>query len=112
MRIHGVIAAQVAAFRAGDLDEAFSYAAPNIQATFGDAQTFGLMVEQGYEQIFATRDYEFVDLIGTMDSPIQVVSFVGEDLTSVMAFYFMKISSTGQWRIAGVQSREIDRQAI
>ena len=111
-RIHGVIGGQVAAFRQGDMARAFSYAAPDIQRTFGDPDRFGTMVAQGYGPIFAAFRFEFIALIGTRDQPIQVVNFVGEDLTSVTALYLMELQPDGQWRIAGVQITPTSQQAI
>ena len=110
--IENTIASQVAAFRAGDMETAFTYAAPNIQATFGTPEVFGMMVERGYGQIFSTLDYEFQRLIGTPAQPIQVVAFTGTDLSSVIAFYVMELQPDGHWRIAGVQIIPAEQQAI
>ncbi len=111
-RIQTVISLQVEAFRAGDLERAFSFAAPSIQKTFGDSQAFGRMVEQGYGQIFSAFDFSFIGTLGTQDAPIQLVRFTGTDLTAVMAFYFMELQSGGQWRIAGVQLSTVPDQVL
>ena len=111
-RIHGVISSQVEAFRAGDLETAFSFAAPRIRQVFGTPQVFGQMVEQGYGQIFSTLDFEFVELVGTVQSPVQVVAFTGTDLTTILAFYFMELQPEGVWRIGGVQIAAAEEQAI
>lgn len=102
-RIQGVIASQVAAFRQGDIEAAYSYASPGIQEVFPTPEIFGFMVESGYGQIFNTYRYEFLDVIGSVYEPIQVVQFTGADLTTALAFYLMEIQPDGQWRIAGVQ---------
>ena len=111
-RIQATIAAQVDAFRAGDVETAFTFAAPGIQATFGTPEVFGTMVAHGYGQIFSTLDYEFQDLIGTQRQPIQVVAFTGTDLTSVIAFYAMELQPDGQWRIGGARIIPAEQQAI
>lgn len=112
VRIQEVIASQVMAFREGDLEEAFSFAAPGIQATFGNPQTFGVIVERGYGQIFSTLDFNFEDTLGNELQPIQAVRFTGTDLTAVMAFYFMELQPDREWRIAGVSLQPLADQAI
>ncbi len=111
-RIQTVISSQVEAFRDGDLDRAFSFAAPSIQRTFGDSQTFGRMVEQGYGQIFSAFEFSFVGTVGSQDAPIQLVRFTGTDLTAVMALYLMELQPGGQWRIAGVQLGTVPEQVL
>jgi hypothetical protein len=45
--IEATIAGQFDAFRAGDVDGAWTYASPNIQGLFGSVENFARMVEQG-----------------------------------------------------------------
>ena len=111
-RIQTVIASQVQAFRQGDIEAAYSYAAPGIQAAFPSPEIFGFMVEQGYGPIFSTYRYQFLDVIGTPYEPVQVVQFTGTDLTTAMAFYLMEIQPDGQWRIAGVQIQGLPQQGV
>ncbi|TMH48318.1 MAG: DUF4864 domain-containing protein, partial [Betaproteobacteria bacterium] len=59
--IRKVISRQLAALRAGDGKRAFGYASPGIQAQFGDAQTFMVMVRAGYSALLDARYTEFLE---------------------------------------------------
>lgn len=109
--IHATIVAQVQAFRRGDMEAAFAFASPGIQHTFGDAETFGQMVQAGYGQIYSTFSFRFDELIGTTQAPVQVVYFTGTDLSVVVAFYAMTPIPGEGWRIDGVQIYPVDQQA-
>ncbi len=54
-----VIDSQIKAFRAGENVEAFSYAAPNLQAMFRNHQNFIAMVKQGYGAIYGAQSWTF-----------------------------------------------------
>ena len=42
--VHHTISSQIGAFKKNDVEEAYTFAAPNIQAQFPNPDTFGLMV--------------------------------------------------------------------
>ena len=60
--IEDVIANQLQAFVARDVQSAWTYASPNIQRLFGDAQNFGTMVERGYPMVWDNVDTQFLAL--------------------------------------------------
>ena len=60
--IEDVIANQLQAFVARDVQSAWAYASPNIQRLFGDAQNFGTMVERGYPMVWDNVDTQFLAL--------------------------------------------------
>jgi len=59
-RLQSVISAQMDAFLAGDLDQAFSYASPTIQSIFGSPENFGAMVRSGYPMVWRHSDVKFL----------------------------------------------------
>jgi Domain of unknown function (DUF4864) len=102
--IQTVIAGQIAAFRAGDGNSAYSYAAPGIRRIFPSPSVFMQMVEQGYEPVFRPRSYSFVEqqMIGG-DDAIQLLDVVGPDGSAWVAAYTLHRQSDGAWKITGCQ---------
>ena len=78
--IQAVIADQIAAFQANDVDRAFTHAAPNIQKIFETPQRFGQMVRQGYPMVWRPARYQWLKIVQTEVGPVQVVLF--EDLSN------------------------------
>ena len=97
-----VIAAQVAAFQADQWEVAFSYAAPRIQAMFGNPERFQRMVLGGYEAVARPRVFKFDDATLIDKRPAHFVLVVGPDGIPRRGVYFMERQSDGSWRIAGV----------
>ena len=54
-----VIGGQINAFRAGDHEQAYSYAAPSIRQIFGSTDRFIGMVKKGYGPIYGARNWSF-----------------------------------------------------
>ena len=104
--IQAVISDQIAAFRASDVDRAFTHASPTIQQKFGDSQSFGRMVAYAYPMVWRPRSFQMQQLVDTDYGPVQVVLF--EDAAGVMheAGYLMQ-QVDGIWRINGVQLRQV-----
>ena len=102
--IQTVIQSQITAFRANDLPGAFAFASPTIQQKFGDAATFGRMVESGYPMVWRPASFRMMQLVETDMGPVQVVMFVDRAGTSHEAGYLMKMID-GEWRINGVHVR-------
>lgn len=98
--IKRVVSGQLAAFKAGDGDKAFSYASPGIRAQFVDAPTFIEMVRQGYGALLAARYTEFLEGAVIEGRVIQPLRVVGHDNSVVVALYTMEKHS-GRWKIAG-----------
>ena len=60
--IEGAIQGQIEAFQADDFDEAFTFASPNIQMLFRDADNFGSMVKNGYPMVWRPDEFRFLEL--------------------------------------------------
>jgi len=100
--IEGVIADQLRAFNERSVDEAWQYAAPNIQGIFRDAQTFGGMVERGYPMVWTNSDVQFLDREDFGAATRQVIRLTDAGGGFHYLEYQMVETAEG-WRIAGVQ---------
>jgi hypothetical protein len=99
--IRKVISQQLAALRAGDGSKAFGYAAPSIQAQFGDARNFMAMVRHAYSPLLDARYSEFLEgavIDGTIVQPLRLI---GPDNKVLVALYTMERQKRGLWRISG-----------
>ena len=100
--IEATIAGQFDAFRAGDVENAWTFASPNIQGLFGSVENFARMVEQGYPMVWQPGDVDFIDLQsfgGILVQRVQVIDAQGN------AHYlgYQMVETEGGWRINGVQ---------
>ena len=100
--IEETIGKQLEAFNARDVDNAWQYAAPNIQGMFGDSQNFGVMVQRGYPMVWTNRDVQFLKLYDRGGVQVQRLFLRDESGGSHLLEYQMVLTSDG-WRIAGVQ---------
>ena len=98
--IRKVIMRQLAALRAGDGARAFAYASPGIQAQFGDAATFLLMVRSAYAALLVARYTEFLDGAQVDGMVVQPLRLVAPDNTVQVALYTLE-RLPGGWRISG-----------
>jgi hypothetical protein len=97
---------QLKAFRAGDNESAYSYAAPNVKRIFPTLGTFMNMVTGAYKPVQKPRTYAFgkvQELSPT--SIIQQVIIVGEDGKDYEAVYTLELQPDGRFRITGVTLR-------
>ena len=99
--IRQVVSAQIAAFRRNDAQAAFSLAAPNIKARFGDARHFLAMVRGNYPAVFRPRSFTFGSLTRDSSTVQQKVGLIGPDGAPALALYSMEHEADGTWRIAG-----------
>lgn len=106
-----IIGAQMDAFIRDDGVEAFSYAAPSIQAMFRTPERFMTMVQRGYPPVYRPQNVQFLDLVESDGRPLQKVQVVGPDGLPVMAVYTMEMQSDGTWRIAGCVLFRLDGRA-
>ncbi|MCW9042665.1 MAG: DUF4864 domain-containing protein [Pseudopelagicola sp.] len=97
-----VIGAQMQAFRAGEIAEAFSYASPGLQRFFGSSERFGEMVRSGYPEVWqpgAVRLVERREIGGRLWQKVLV-----EDGAGVMhLFDYQMVEQDGAWRINAVR---------
>jgi hypothetical protein len=99
--IKKVISQQLAALRAGDGVKAFGYAAPGIQAQFGDARSFMAMVRNAYSPLLDARYDEFLEGAVIDGVIVQPLRLIGRDNTVLVALYTMERQKRGGWRISG-----------
>lgn len=109
--IEAVIAQQIEAFRANDLDRAFTFASPMIQSIFRTPQRFGVMVRNGYPMVWRPAEVAMGRLRIAGETRFQDV--ILRDMAGQLhiAEYEM-IRVNGEWRINGVRLRRADLQGV
>ncbi|MBF9030501.1 DUF4864 domain-containing protein [Rhodobacterales bacterium HKCCE3408] len=100
--IESTIANQFDAFRQGDLNEAWTYASPNIQRLFRTPENFGMMVQQGYPMVWNPGDISFIDLQTLGGIIVQRVQVIDQNGNAHVLGYAMVQTEAG-WQINGVQ---------
>ena len=99
--VHYTISSQIDAFKKNDVNEAYTFAAPNIQAQFPNPDTFGLMVKNGYPIIWKPKSFKFVKFKDLGDKCIQRVLFQSYE-GSLETYDYIVEKNNNLWRIAGV----------
>ena len=100
-----VIQSQLDAFRREAVEDAYQYAAPNIQRIFPTPEVFGRMVRNGYPMVWDPAQTEFLSAEPRGDLIIQRLRFVDQAGRPFIAEYAMALVE-GTWRIAGVEIKE------
>ncbi|KAF0675293.1 DUF4864 domain-containing protein [Profundibacterium mesophilum] len=100
--VRHVIEQQIEAFRAGDLETAFSFAAPSIRRLFGSPDVFGRMVEQGYPMVWSPSEVTFLELRRIEGALWQRV-MVRDDSGALHMLDYQMTPGEGGWKIGGVQ---------
>lgn len=98
-----VIDEQIAAFRAGDHDRAYSYAAPNIRRVFSTVERFITMVRDGYMPLYSPDAYRFgrnALISGQVHQEVIVTDSAGKLWQAV---YTLVRQEDGSWKISGVK---------
>ncbi len=97
-----IIGAQIDAFRAQDVERAFGYASGGIRAIFGNAETFGQMVAQGYPMVIDPAEVRYLDRFTRAGVPVQRVLIVDRaGATFLLEYRFTGAGET--LRIDGVR---------
>lgn len=99
--IRAVIAAQIAAFAAGDLPAAYDFASPGIQAIFPSPEIFGRMVATGYPMIWRPAEVLYFGLRSEGGLLLQRMGLRDGAGTLHLFDYEMTPGDAG-WRIDGV----------
>ena len=99
--IQQVIRKQLDAFQRDDEVEAFSYAAPSIQAQFKTPDEFMRMVRSAYEAVYRPRSTRFLEAFVLNGQVMQPLEVVAPDTSVLVAFYLMERQADGTWRISG-----------
>lgn len=103
-QIQSVITEQIEAFRADDLGKAFSFASPKIRSMFGDPDTFGQMVRNGYPMVWHPADLRFSTLSDRGGKTVQSV-LVTDQAGSLHFLDYEMIPGEAGWQIDGVTIR-------
>ena len=95
------ISSQIDAFKQNDVKEAYTFAAPNIQAQFPSPDIFGLMVRNGYPIIWKPKSYKFTTFKDLGNRCIQRVLFQSYN-GSLESYDYILEKNGSVWKIAGV----------
>ena len=101
--VQNTISSQIVAFKKNDIEEAYTFAAPNIQAQFPNPETFGLMVRKGYPIIWKPKSFKFVNFKDLGDKCIQRVLFQSYN-GSLETYDYILEKDNNLWKIAGVMT--------
>jgi hypothetical protein len=97
------IESQIEAFKAGNHDLAYSFAAPSIQRIFPSVDRFIAMVKGGYDPLYSPESYYFgrdTDISGTIHQEVIVTDRNGRQWQAV---YTLQRQEDGSWKITGVK---------
>lgn len=100
--IQAVISAQIEAFLADDVEDAFGYAAPGIRRIFVTPEGFASMVQNGYPMVWRpaeTRFLELRELDGALWQKVLIRDQAGA--WHVLDYEMMRVDA--DWRIGAVQ---------
>ena len=99
--ILNTISSQIEAFKENNIEKAYTFAAPNIQAQFSNPEVFGLMVKNGYPTIWRPKSFKFTKFQDLGNKSIQRVLFQSYDGRLETYDYILE-KYDDLWKIAGV----------
>lgn len=100
--IEGTIQSQIDAFLMDDFATAFTFASPNIQGLFGNADRFGAMVRSGYPMVWRPEDVQFLEL-RDVDGVLWQKVMVRDQAGGLHMLDYQMIQMGEAWRINGVR---------
>ncbi len=100
--IRQVIDGQIAAFRAGNAETAFAFAAPNIKGIFGTSERFGLMVREGYPMVWQPGSVEYLASRESGNVWTQDV-LITDGAGRLHKLEYTMIETAEGWKIAGAR---------
>jgi hypothetical protein len=100
--IRQVIADQIAAFEADDVETAFGFASPGIRAIFGTPGRFGQMVREGYPMVWRPGEVRFSELEARDGRMLQRV-LVTDRAGALHVLEYEMLPGEEGWRIDGVR---------
>lgn len=107
-----VIEAQLEAFKQGDSAKAFSYATPNIQTMFGDAETFMQMVRKGYDVVVEPVTVRFVKFETDGANALHAVQMIDRQKTLWNVYYVLQKRPDGSWKISSCETEKAETDLI
>lgn len=106
--VQSVISGQLRAFKMGDGDAAYSYAAPNIKALFPTPSGFMAMVKGGYAVVANSNNVTFGPMLPVAGGFMQDVNMTDENGQSYIASYTLMRQADGSMKITGCRIRKSD----
>ena len=100
--IQQTIRSQLDALQKDDYATAFSFASPTIKGLFGSADTFGMMVRQGYPMVHRSGQVQMLELREVAGNLWQRVMITDQQGRTHLLDYQMVETPEG-WQINGVQ---------
>lgn len=101
--IENVISAQLKAFKAKDIYEAYSFASPKIKRRYPSPEIFDQMVKTSFNDIWNPKQYLFKSVKQMDDVAYQeVLVFSQSDIATDYLYSLSKYN--GKWLITGVSS--------
>jgi len=111
--VRATIEGQLEAFRAGDAEAAYGFAAPYVKRMFPTPERFIRMVQRGYAPVYEGNAPAFLRSEDVGDGTFaQEVGFTDSAGQSWTALYTLTRQSDGSWRISGCYLRKADGQSI
>ncbi|MEO0544351.1 MAG: DUF4864 domain-containing protein [Pseudomonadota bacterium] len=102
-----IISQQLESFLAGDFENAYSYASPNIKRLFPTLNQFMSMVQSGYLPVLRPGNYAFGRVETAPDGRVlQEVTIRAPDGSDWTALYYMQQQEDGSWKVDGVSLRK------
>lgn len=98
-----VVRDQLNAFKSGDVERAYSHAAPNVKNIFPTLDRFTSMVQKGYGAIWQSDSYVFGRNTIINGEIYQEVLITDPKGGQWQAVYTLKQQEDGSWKITGVQ---------
>ena len=95
------ISSQIEAFKENNIEKAYTFAAPNIQAQFSNPEVFGSMVKNGYPIIWRPKSFKFTKFQDFGNKSIQRVLFQSYD-GGLETYDYILEKYDDLWKIAGV----------
>ena len=98
-----VVRDQLNAFKTGDLNRAYSYAAPNIKDYFTTVDRFAGMVKSGYGAIYQSESFVMSRNKIVGNDIFQEVIITDLSGNQWQAIYTLRQQEDGSWKISGVK---------
>ena len=99
--VQTVVQSQLAAFARDDANKAFSYAAPEIRKSMGNASSFMAMVKNSYPVVYRPASVAFLKPESAGDYVVQRVQMLDASGASYLAVYNLQRQKDKTWRISG-----------
>ncbi len=99
--VRNTISSQIEAFKENNIEKAYRFAAPNIQAQFPTPQVFGMMVRNGYPVIWRPKSFKFTKFQDLGNKSIQRVLFQSYN-GSIETYDYILEKYADLWKISGV----------